>query len=158
MEKVLHVILHLLDLLVTTIVLLASLRYALKGFIAVPKKRLFRVLTHPALFVWLVIMLPVGIGQFARSTSSPLPWVGFSAIFNKHGLMGAFIGAELVLITDLWLLWIPGHLWATSHPGADRRMRIMARIINLLAGLLLATAANPIYRLIKMFYSLFQPG
>ena len=158
MEKVLHVILYLLDLLVTTIVLLASLRYALKGFIAVPKKRLFRVLTHLAWFACLVIMLPAVIGQFARSTSSPLPWVEFSAIFNKHGLMGAFIGAELVLITDLWLLWIPGHLWATSHPGADRRMRIMARIINLLAGLLLATAANPIYRLIKMFYSLFQPG
>jgi hypothetical protein len=152
MDKVLHVIFYLLDLLVTTIVLAASLRYALKGYLPIPKSRLVRVLTHVAWFACLVVILPMVIGQFARATASPLPWVEFSTIFQKYGLLDAFISTELVLITDLWLLWIPGHLWIQSHPGADRRMRNMARTINLLAGLLLATAANPFYQLIKMVY------
>ena len=64
-------------------------------------------------------------------------------------MMDGLLGAWLVLVVDLWLLWIPAHLYATKEPTPDRVAARMARVINLLAGLLLMTPDNPIYHLLS---------
>ncbi len=142
-------ILYLLLMFVITIVLIASLRYTLEGFVVMPQNHIFRALMHPGWFVFLIIILPMHMGEFARSEASPLPWVQFSTLMFRHGLADAFIGTAMVLITDLWLFWIPANLLVMYHPDMDRHKHIMARAINFLTGLLLATPANPIYKIIE---------
>jgi low temperature requirement protein LtrA len=70
---------------------------------------------------------------------------------EQHGVFNGLIYATMVIFVDLWLFWIPAHLWITNRKENDRTKRIMARLLNFFAGLLLSTAWNPIYRLLALF-------
>ena len=130
----------------------ASIRMAIKGCAVevAPKSVSLNVLTHPGWCLCLLVTFPLLAGQFARCEVSPIPWQAFSMEYSQHGLLSGFLALVVVITVDLWLFWIPSHFWITGGKNRDRTKRLMARIINILVGLLIVSAANPVYKLIEM--------
>ncbi len=131
---------------------LASLRVGLIGFRRFETRRAIGFLTAPAWCLFLIMFLPWQIGEFARGENSPLPWATFTEANLRHGLFDGLLSATIVSIVDLWLFWIPASLWIGKHSEADKTKRIMARVINVLSGALLAQVANPVYRLMNFVF------
>ncbi len=117
------------------------------------------VIFHIICFVICFGIMIGTIGMFARGEMSPLPWIAFN---TAHGLLDAFITIIIILTTDLWALWIPSQLWigfVKKHKYEYFSMKtlctkpvfIMARIINILFGLLIISENNIIYRSSGLF-------
>jgi len=68
-----------------------------------------------------------------------------------HGFNNGIFAACSVLIADLWLLWIPANMWINNRPHLNKQKRYIARVINLLIGLLLMTASNPAIKFLDSF-------
>jgi hypothetical protein len=128
--------------------LLASIRLGLEGIVKFPTGKLFNFSTSRAWCLSLFIFLPWKIGEFARAGNSPLPWEAFAQANLRHGLFEGILTATIVLLVNIWLFWVPANIWVNKYPNTDTTKRIMARIINLLLGLLLTQVANPIYSLL----------
>lgn len=128
---------------------LASFRVGLIGFRRFETAKVLRFLTAPAWCLFVFIFVFWQIGEFARGENSSLPWEAFTEARLQHGLFEGLLSATIVLIVDLWLFWIPASLWIHKHSDADGTKRIMARVINLLLGVVLSQVANPIYRLMN---------
>jgi hypothetical protein len=141
-----EIIFKIIITIATPFVLIASIRYMLEGFVKFPENAFISAITHPAWFVFLIPILLMAYLDYSRSWMSPLPWVEFNRSLNRHGLFDALLGTTFVIIADLWFIWIPANIWIMFHPEADKQKRIMARIINLVAGFLLMTPGNPVYK------------
>jgi hypothetical protein len=128
----------------------ASIRMAIRGCEEHPKSIPLRLLTHPGWCFLLLAALPHLAGAFARCETSPIPWETFSMECSRHGFLNGLFAVIEVLTVDLWLFWIPAHLWIMGSKNGDRGKRIMARVINVLVGMLILTPANPVYRLLGM--------
>jgi hypothetical protein len=128
--------------------LLSTLRVAVVGLGHLPSNPTARFVSHDGWNATLVLLLPWFLGSFARREVSPLPWTAFSAAAARHGIVDGILELAIVLIVDLWLLWIPAHSYVRNHPDLDRRVVIMARVLNLAIGLLLITPDNPVYNLL----------
>ena len=145
---------NMLLLLVVILTISASTRLALAGFIQFPKNKLLNIFMWKGWCYSLFLFMPWMVGAFARAETSPLPWRAFIISQAKHGnLDSSLIMAGIVLIVDLWLLWIPANIWINSHSDESLLTKNMARIINLLAGILLLTKDNFFYQLINLFSS-----
>ena len=133
----------------------ASVRLALEGFVRFPETGLFgRFLRFITARVWclsLFLLLPGLAGEFARGGVSYLPWSEFATVSSKYGSLFRVLAACTVFIVDLWFFWVPANWWIIENPDIDKTKRVMVRIINLLAGLLLTMKANPIYRILESF-------
>jgi hypothetical protein len=133
-------------------------------FLKLPAKlRIVIVVLHILCFVVCCCIMIVTVGMFARGEMSPLPWTAF----NKHGLLDALAAFIIILFTDLWLLWIPSQLWigfvkknryqsAGTMALCTTQVFIMARIINVLFGLLLMSESNPIYKVTDTIARFFR--
>lgn len=128
-------------------------------------------------WLWsLVIILPAYLGMFARGERSFLPWETFFDSSQHFGLWIGSLEAIAVTVVDIWLFvgvaqWrlaelerqheaaieadfdhsqIVGHVTSnTRRLGTEFEVqRSLLPIINALAGLILVTSANPLYRLI----------
>lgn len=128
--------------------LLTSIRLGIEGIIKLPTGKLINFSTSPAWCFSLIVFLPMQIGEFARAENSPLPWEAFAQANFRHGFFDGVLTATIVLVVDIWLFWVPANIWINKYSYADATKRIMARIINLLLGLILTQVANPIYRLL----------
>lgn len=91
------------------------------------------------------------IGEFGRGETSPFPWKAFIDATERHGVFDGIFSACTVTFVDLWLLWIPANMWINSHSNLDRQRKYMARVINLLLGLLFMTEHNPFYEALGIF-------
>ena len=131
--------------------LCASLRTAVVGLGHPPINRAARFLSRDAWGFALVILLPMYLGEFARREVSPVPWIAFASASARHGVLDAIFTGAMVLLIDLWLLWIPAHSFIINRPGVDRRTAMLSRLLNLVLGLLLMTPDNPLYGLLGAF-------
>ena len=129
--------------------LLASIRLGLEGFVRFSENGILEFVTHEGWCWILFLIMPMWIGMFGRSESSPLPWIEFAKGSSQNGFFDAIIGAAIVLLADFWLFWIPANIWINKHKDSDKIKRRMARIINFLLGLMLASVANPFYSFIS---------
>lgn len=141
--------------------LLASVRLALIGWIPSAQNGSVKFLTRNGqysfellkLVTWKgwcllsLVLIPMYVGEFARSEASPIPWIEFADEHARHGLANGLLSSFSVCAVDLWLLWIPVNIWVSRHPQLNKTTKTMARVINALVGLLLMTPNNPIYRL-----------
>jgi threonine/homoserine/homoserine lactone efflux protein len=93
------------------------------------------------------------LGEFARREISVLPWVAFLGAYHRHGLEDGLLVAMMVVIVELWVLYIPAKLYVEHRPELDRRAATFARWLNLAIGLLLLTPGNPIYWLVAQMPS-----
>ena len=130
--------------------LAASLRFAIigsrkDGKIPKPDNRFVLILTSEWWFLSLLLLLPWHLGEFARGEISCIPWRAFMQGYWRHGIEAGFLRLATVLTADLWLLWIPGKIWISAHSDADKRTRLLVRIVNLLGGVVLVTRDNPVY-------------
>ena len=134
--------------------LLSTLRVAIVGLGHMPNNPVARAISHDGWNATLFILIPWFVGSFARREVSPLPWVAFSVARARHGVGDGIFELAIVVLVDLWLLWIPAHSYSTNRPGIDKRIVVMARLLNVAIGLLLVTPDNPIYKII----GLGEPG
>ena len=143
----------LLEIAVAAVVgstFLATLRVAVVGLKHLPNNRAARLISHDGWGAILILLLPWLLGAFARREVSPLPWIAFSSSYASHGVSDAIFMSLIVLVVDLWVLWIPAHSYVTNSPGLDRGTALLARLLNLAVGLLLMTPDNPIYGLLTL--------
>lgn len=56
----------------------------------------------------------------------------------------------ILCIVDMWLLWTPAQIYAHRVHPSDRHTVKFVRIINGLAGLLLFTPNNPVFKLVEI--------
>ena len=131
--------------------LASSFRLGLEGHIDFPEDKFFKFITAKGWCYSLFIFLPWHIGAFARGETSPLPWEAFKQESLRHGFYNGLLAASIVLLVDLWLFWIPANIWINKKNDIDKKHRTMARLINLLGGLLLTTLNNPIYKFFGNF-------
>jgi hypothetical protein len=72
-------------------------------------------------------------------------------------LGGRFIAIPTVIMLDLWLLWIPGHIYLTSKratgPKMDRSTVILVRSLNFALGLHFFTPKSPVLMFLKWLFS-----
>lgn len=127
-----------------------SIRLSLLGYINFPRKGIIGWLTNTNWCYSLFLYLPAFVGEFARVETSPLPWRAFIQESSRHGTWNGLLMAVIVTLIDLWLFWIPAHLWIQEQENIDRTKARMARLINLLGGLLLTTGSNPIYKVLDI--------
>jgi hypothetical protein len=128
--------------------LLATLRIAVVGLGHMPANPVARVVSHDYWAAMLIMLLPWLVGGFARREISALPWVEFTNAHATHGIVDGILSVAMVLVVDLWLLWVPAHSYVTNRPDLDKRTATMARGLNLAVGLLLLTPHNPLYWLL----------
>jgi len=138
----------IISLLFLAFVLPVSICLALDGFIRLPKQKELREdLNDFGYFFFLMLVLIAVVGMFViefyRSEISPFPWRAFISVSKMHGFNNGIFAACSVLIADLWLLWIPANMWINNRPHLDKQKRYIARVINLLIGLLLITVSIP---------------
>jgi len=146
----------IISLLFLAYVLPVSIFLALDGFIRLPKqKELREELNDFGYFFFLLLILiaivGMAVGEFYRNEISLLPWRAFIFVSKMHGFNNGIFAACSVLIADLWLLWIPANMWINNRPDLDKQKRYLARVINLLIGLLLMTASNPVIKFLSAF-------
>jgi len=128
---------------------IVSFHLSVKGFLRITYPRVFNSIQGAIStfsFLYLFMILPMLLGSFARGEVSPLPWVRFVEQSLRHGFADGFFSALTVLIVDLWLFWIPANIWVNRNPQADNLAKVLARIINVLVGLILVQSGNPIYQ------------
>ena len=145
-----------ISLLYLAFVLPVSICLALDGFILLPKQKELREdLSDFGYFFFLLLVLIAVVGMFVvefyRSDISPLPWRAFISVSKMHGFNNGIFAALSVLIADLWLLWIPANMWINNRPHLDKQKEYMARVINLLIGLLIMAASNPAIKFLSAF-------
>lgn len=128
--------------------LLASLRMATAGLLPAPKNKLLAFATATGWAIPICFCVFLMAGDFAQQAMSPLPWVAFQEENVNHGIFSGLLAATAVIIADLWLLWIPAHLYLDKHPDADKRTQWLVRALNATLGMLLLTPYNPIHNLI----------
>lgn len=143
-------------LLFFAFVLPVSLCLALDGFIRLPKQKELREdLNDFGHFFFLLLLLIAVVGifvvEFYRSEISPLPWKTFISVSKMHGFNNGIFAARSVLTADLWLLWIPANMWINNRPHYDKQKRYIARVLNLLIGLIVMAASNPIIKFLSAF-------
>jgi hypothetical protein len=127
--------------------LLVTLRLVVLGD-RYPKNRFVEMATRNEWCLSLIFFVPITIGRFAREELSPLPWRAYSEAAARHGWTDGLFSLSLVLMIDLWLLWIPADLYVRKRPTIDRRIKILARSLNLAIGLLLMSPRNPLYAML----------
>lgn len=129
--------------------LAASSRIAVVGLGRQPRSPALRLVSGDLWAIALFIFGPWVIGAFARWELSPLPWVTFSYFRASNGLLDGLIQAAIILLVDLWLVWIPGHVYVTRRTDLDRRTVVLVRSLNAAVGFMLMSPHNPFYRLIE---------
>jgi phosphotransferase system glucose/maltose/N-acetylglucosamine-specific IIC component len=145
-----------LSVLVSVILVLAMLALCLcsAALLKEPQSRALRDHFQSAGCITLAIIVFAGfsilftIGAFGRGEASPFPWDEFWKDLPRNGFLSAIGKALEIVLAELWLFLIPGHLWAKSIAGEKARRPIYPYVINILVGLLLCTPWNPIYSLI----------
>lgn len=158
MDALFEAIAALLMGVVVPCTLFASIRLAIYGGPSHSANRILHLISRDEWCISLLFLLPMLVGDFARGETSPLPWVAFTIASARHGFIDGLLGFVLVLVAELWLLWIPAHLYVTNRPSLERRTVVFARCLNLAVGLLLLTPHNPIYALIASFPSTGEIG
>ena len=134
--------------------LMTSIRVAVVGFQHLPARPIWRVITHDYWAASLFVILPGIVGDFARRDISPLPWTAFAVSARRHGVLDGIYAITLVLIAELWLLWIPAQSYIQNRPALDQRTVFLLRSLNLAVGLLLLTPWNPVYSFLDIFFTL----
>jgi|GEM_PF-728106 len=135
--------------IVMPLTFLSTIKLSVKGLVKVPEHRIIRVLSHEGWCIAIVTVIPWHIIAFARGEISPLPWKVFSDISAVQGIRTGFTAMLIVCIVDMWLLWTPAQMYADRIHPSDREKVKFARIINGLAGLLLFTPNNPVFKLLQ---------
>src|SRR5260370_10491906 len=130
--------------------LAASIRLAFVGLGHLPTSPIMRFLTNDYWVATLLVVVPMYAGGFARREDSPLPWRAFSNAAARNGILDGLSVLVIVLIVELWLLFIPAQSYILNRPELDRRTIILVRCLNLAIGLLLLTPQNPIYELLML--------
>jgi hypothetical protein len=126
------------------IALLSSLIAAVDGKVAIPDTRFTRFLAHKGWLLFIVPLLFLKTGQFARGEASILPWAVFYELdFITYSVADKIFEVISRLTTDLWLFWIPSNLIIESHEEKDSDKRLMLRIINALVGILIVSPDTP---------------
>jgi hypothetical protein len=101
-------------------------------------------LTNPIWGLALLLLIPMFLGEYGRGEVSPIPWTAFQVAYDRHGLWDGIFTSIAITVVDLWALWLPGALYLESHPEVDKRTYYLVRTVNILVGLLLLTAGNPL--------------
>jgi hypothetical protein len=102
--------------------------------------------------VCLILFIPWTVGEYSRGEISPLPW---QVLFTKWdgGSIDSFAGAVFdslrVLVVNVYVLFVPAGYWIASHGDTSSRERYIARLINVLAGLLLLIPGSPVFALLN---------
>ena len=113
-----------------------------------PAIRSIRLASHDFWILSLIVFLPWHLGAFARQEISPIPWIAFSEAYARHGLIDGIFSLVIVVVIDMWLLFIPAHSYIVNRPDLDGRTVVIARLLNLATGLLLMTPGNPLYSIL----------
>jgi hypothetical protein len=129
----------------------ASFRFAFGESRKRSAKPVIAFFSHEKWLYSLVLILPIYVGQFARGEISINPWAAFLYGFRKHNFVEGAYYLIIVIIIELWMLWIPGRLYLQNCDNLDKRTKILVRCLNLAVGLLLLTPHNPIYNFIDHF-------
>jgi len=137
------------SILMLFVTLFSSLRLAITKKLSFIEDSCIHFFSLPHYSVFIIIFLPWAVGDFSRSESSPFPWEAFSIASSRHGFFDGLYFATMVFIADLWLFWIPANIYVIQNSNAGRVKHNMARIINVLSGLILCTPNNPIYAAIN---------
>jgi hypothetical protein len=135
--------------LLAILAFLSSLKFTFMGDEELENK-LINLITHPGWSFSMFAFIPMFLGQFARGEASPIPWIEFMNELSTHGFLNGLLAIILVTAVDLWLFWIPGHLYIKSNPEIDKRFKYAIRFLNIATGLLLVTENNPIYRILEI--------
>jgi hypothetical protein len=131
--------------------LVSSIRLGLEGHVNFPACKILKFIAAKEWCYSLFLFLPWHVGAFARGETSPIPWVAFRQECWRHGFYSALLAAGIVLLVDLWLFWVPANIWINRNKEIDKKHRMVARLINLIGGLLLVTLDNPIYKFLNTF-------
>jgi hypothetical protein len=137
--------------------------------LAAPKSAFVRILTAEWWVILAIFVVAAAAGSFARSEWSVLPWSGFVLRMHSYGVLEAIDTAIVVAIADVWLFCgvavflerqeyqrlkregegrDDNQQWLMQELAIWRAKRKYYLIINVLAGLLLTTPQNPVYRLL----------
>jgi hypothetical protein len=143
------VILPFLHFIVVTVYI------AFDGFIRLPKHNELLNIKNDvfwgALIFELVMFVAPMLGAFGTGEMSALPWKAFVHSKTGDSIVAGVFYFCWTACADLWLLWIPAHRWIRNHSELQKQTRYMARVINVLAGLLLLTEHNPVLALFGVF-------
>ena len=159
---------------------IGTVYFALDGFVRFPQKDIIERPEHMVFFFLGFMVFVIGFaGEIFRGDISPIPWTAYFDETKKHGAINGFLSLFTVILTDLWLLWIPANIWINHQKKklekGKRELRLIddkdlklyqkgylsalydlnqkriytARILNLVIGILLMTPYNPIYSLLE---------
>ncbi len=104
-----------------------------------------RTLRFLCSWFWPVLLVvPFTVIEIGGHELSAIPWQAFQVDYFKHGFTHAALLTANVLISEAWVLWIPGHLYIFYHCRADKSKAVLIRLLNLALGLLLLTPGNPL--------------
>lgn len=130
---------------------LATIRLSLQGIVEFPDRSVVKIITHEAWCIAIITVIPWHISEFARGELSPVPWRVFYEISSIQGAAEGCIAMLIVCVVDFWLLWTPAQIYARRVHASDRQTVKFVRIINGLAGLLLFTPDNPVYKIVQLW-------
>jgi len=143
---------ELLVWLVTLCTLAATMKFALVGWVKFPENPILQIVSNENWLFSLFLFVPWLVGNFSRGETSPLPWVAFLNEYSRHGASSAVLTAMMVVIVNIWLFWAPAQIYNDKHFEKPLKQRWLVRAINLLVGLLLVTAGNPVYRFLERLH------
>jgi formate hydrogenlyase subunit 3/multisubunit Na+/H+ antiporter MnhD subunit len=118
-------------------VFLCTLMFSIWGCRFRFKYRIFNIITSPYWLCYLFLLVPMVIRNCRRCQADVRPWVAFEQGYYRFDIYEAIFSASSIIICELWLLWIPSHIYITSLPLDKRENAIFIRLSNILLGILI---------------------
>lgn len=101
------------------------------------KYRVVNIITSPNWLLYLFLLVPFVIKDCRSCEIDFRPWVAFEHEYYRSDVYNAIFVATSLIICELWLLWIPSHIYITSLPLDKRENVIFIRVSNILLGVLI---------------------
>lgn len=99
------------------------------------------------LLLFVLALVAMHMGMIARGETSALPWEAYRQEALRHDVSSGVFSFLSTVTYNLWTLWLPGHLFASSQKTNHGKRPIYPYVINVLVGLLLSTENDPLYRM-----------
>jgi hypothetical protein len=117
-------------------VFLCTLMFSIWGRRFKFKYRVINIITSPNWLFYLLLMIPIAIGGVRRCQKDVRPWVAFEQAYYRFDIYEAIFSSTALIICELWLLWIPSHLYINNLPADKRQNAIFIRLSNIFFGIL----------------------